>query len=157
MLFKMEEERRGFTLFELLIVLLIIGTLLSLIIPNVLSMVQRSKITSAKTDIASIGNRIDNFLLDNMRLPETLLELEGIRLTDPWGNPYQYLPILGKEKSEISGKWRKDRFLVPLNSDFDLYSMGKDGRSVAPITAKASYDDIIRANNGNYVGLANKY
>lgn len=153
----MEEERKGFTLFEILIVVFILGTLLALIIPNVMSMVQRSKINSAKGDIASIGNRINNFLMDNMRLPESLLELEGIRLNDPWGNSYQYLPILGKEKSEISGKWRKDRFLVPLNSDFDLYSMGKDGRSVAPITAKDSYDDIIRANNGDYVGLANKY
>ena len=153
----MEEERRGFTLFEMLIVVLILGTLLALIIPNVMSMIQRSKVSSAKGDIASIGTKIDNFLLDNMKLPESLLELDGIRLIDPWGNSYQYLPILGKEKSEISGKWRKDRFLVPLNSDYDLYSMGKDGRSVAPITAKDSYDDIIRANNGDYVGLANKY
>jgi len=153
----MEEKRRGFSLFELLIVLLILGTLLALIIPNVVGMVQRSKVSSAKAQIASIGNKIDNFLMDNLRLPESLLELEGIHINDPWGNSYQYLPILGKDKNEVSGKWRKDRFLVPLNSDFDLYSMGKDGRSVAPITAKDSYDDIIRANNGNYIGLAHKY
>jgi general secretion pathway protein G len=64
---------------------------------------------------------------------------------------------MGKDKNEIKGKWRKDRFLVPLNSDYDLYSMGKDGCTVAPITAKASHDDILRANNGSYVGLASKY
>lgn len=153
----MGEKRKGFSLFELLVVLLIIGTLLALVIPNVVGMVQRSKVNSARSDIASIGNKVENFLLDNMRLPESLLELEGIHLNDPWGHAYQYLPILGKDKNDVSGKWRKDRFLVPLNSDFDLYSVGKDGISVAPITAKDSYDDIIRANNGGYIGIAYKY
>ena len=55
------------------------------------------------------------------------------------------------------GKMRKDRFLVPINSDFDLYSMGKDGKSSPPLTASASRDDIIRANDGAYVGPAEGY
>jgi len=46
------------------------------------------------------------------------------------------------------------RFLVPLNSDYDLYSVGKDGASSPPIMAKPSQDDVIRASNGSYVGLA---
>ena len=53
-----------------------------------------------------------------------------------------------------NGQARKDRFLVPLNSDYDLYSMGADGKSSSPINAKNSLDDIIRASNGSYVGLA---
>ena len=52
---------------------------------------------------------------------------------------------------------RKDHRLVPINSDYDLYSMGKDGRSVSPLTARHSHDDIIRANDGDYVGLAKDY
>ena len=52
---------------------------------------------------------------------------------------------------------RKDRFLVPINSCYDLYSMGKDGQSVPPLTAKASWDDIVRANDGAFVGLAWQY
>lgn len=52
------------------------------------------------------------------------------------------------------GKPRKDRFLHPINSDYDLYSMGKDGESVEPLTAKKSLDDVIRANDGSFVGLA---
>ncbi len=52
---------------------------------------------------------------------------------------------------------RKDRFLVPLNSDFDLYSKGPDRKSVPPLTAEASRDDIIRANDGGYIGLASEY
>jgi general secretion pathway protein G len=52
---------------------------------------------------------------------------------------------------------RMDRFLVPINSDFDLYSMGPDGRSVAPMTARMSRDDIVRASNGRFVGPATEY
>ena len=52
---------------------------------------------------------------------------------------------------------RKDHNLVPLNTDFDLYSMGPDGESASPLTAKASRDDIIRANNGSYIGTATNY
>lgn len=49
---------------------------------------------------------------------------------------------------------RKDRFLVPINSDYDLYSVGPDGESAAPLTAAKSRDDIIRASDGAYVGVA---
>ncbi len=52
---------------------------------------------------------------------------------------------------------RKDRFLVPINTDFDLYSMGRDGKSTPPLTAAASRDDIIRANGGAYIGPAKGY
>ena len=55
------------------------------------------------------------------------------------------------------GKPRKDRFLHPINSDYDLYSMGKDGESVEPLTAKKSHDDVIRANDGSFVGLATEF
>ena len=73
---------------------------------------------------------------------------------DPWGNPYQYLNFAD---TKGKGAMRKDRFLVPINSYFDLYSIGKDGQSVPPLTAKVSKDDIIWANDGDYVGLASQY
>lgn len=73
---------------------------------------------------------------------------------DPWGHPYQYLDIT---KQKGKGKVRRDKSLNPINSDYDLYSMGKDGQSSYPITAKASLDDIIRARNGQFVGLASTY
>ena len=46
---------------------------------------------------------------------------------------------------------------MPINSDFDLYSMGPDGESSPPLTAKSSRDDIVRANNGNFIGTAQGY
>lgn len=52
---------------------------------------------------------------------------------------------------------RKDRHLHPISSDFDLYSMGKDRDSVKPLTAQKSHDDVIRASDGGYYGLAKNF
>jgi general secretion pathway protein G len=64
----------------------------------------------------------------------------------------------GQCSSDLAGggkdKARKDRYMTPLNRDYDLYSMGPDGKTNAPITAKASQDDIIRAGYGGYIGVA---
>jgi general secretion pathway protein G len=75
-------------------------------------------------------------------------------LIDPWGNPYQYVDL-----GDVNGKAkaRKDHSLVPINSDYDLYSKGKDGRSVSPLTAQHSRDDIVRGRNGGFVGLASNF
>ncbi|MCA9739171.1 MAG: prepilin-type cleavage/methylation domain-containing protein, partial [Gemmatimonadetes bacterium] len=52
---------------------------------------------------------------------------------------------------------RKNRFLVPLNSDFDLYSKGLDGTCVSPLTGATSQDDIVRANDGGFFGLGRNF
>lgn len=86
-----------------------------------------------------------------------MAEAEADQIRDPWGNPYQYLNLSDPNIKGATGKARKDHNLVPINSDFDLYSMGKDGKSVSPLTAAASRDDIVRANNGRFIGPASKY
>jgi general secretion pathway protein G len=55
------------------------------------------------------------------------------------------------------GDVRKDGRLVPLNSDFDLYSSGRNGRSVGPLNSALSQDDVVRASNGAFINLARKY
>jgi general secretion pathway protein G len=55
------------------------------------------------------------------------------------------------------GGARKDRFLVPLNSDFDVYSMGRDRASTMPLSAALSHDDVIRASDGGYYGLGKNF
>ncbi len=50
-----------------------------------------------------------------------------------------------------------DRNLNPLNSDFDLYSKGKDNGSHLPITQSISLDDVLRANDGKFIDLAKNY
>jgi general secretion pathway protein G len=52
---------------------------------------------------------------------------------------------------------RKDGELVPLNTDFDLYSLGPDGVSALALPAAPSHDDVVRAGNGAYIGLAVNY
>jgi len=52
---------------------------------------------------------------------------------------------------------RKDNSMIPVNSDYDLYSPGTDGRSEASFTAAPSRDDVVRAKDGAYIGLASQY
>ena len=115
--------------------------------------IDEARIAEAKTDIFSLEVRINYYQVKHLDYPESIDDIGGAP-NDPWGNPYRYLNV---QTVKGNGKKRKDRNLVPINSDFDLYSMGKDGRSVSPLTAKHSRDDIIRANNGEFVGLAEDY
>ena len=75
---------------------------------------------------------------------------------DPWGQPYRYLRIEG-EGPGIIANVRKDRNLVPVNSDFDLYSIGPDGQTRPPLVARPSRDDIVRAGNGSFIGAASDF
>ncbi|MGJ8620004.1 MAG: hypothetical protein ACSHWN_06715 [Methylophilaceae bacterium] len=75
-------------------------------------------------------------------------------MTDPWGNAYQYTNLYNKKGK---GGNRKDKNLNPLNSDFDLFSMGKNGTFKTQISNKESLDDVIRANDGKFIDLASKY
>lgn len=144
--------RAGFTLIELLSVVAIIGILSALGIPKYHDQVEKAKVAKAIGDLRAIA--IDLNGLDS--LPPSLASVGRGTLLDPWGNPYVYNRFPVGKKGAPPGA-RKDRFLVPINSMFDLYSMGKDGNSVAPLTAKASRDDVIMANDGGYYGLASNY
>jgi general secretion pathway protein G len=140
-------------LIEMLIVVVIMGTLAALATSNFAQARNRAMVARAEGDINALEWDIQDYFLDKGSYPADLAAIGRAGLLDPWGHPYVYLPITGKGK----GGFRKDRFLVPINSDYDLYSMGADGKSSAPLTAKASQDDIIRANDGGFVGLASDF
>ncbi len=146
----------GFTLAELMIVLAILVTLAAIANINYSQFIKRAKIARAKAELRTIDKEIAVYWNLKGVLPESLDDLGLGEFKDPWGNNYRYLKILG-EGNQIKGKARKDRFLVPVNSDYDLYSMGPDGQSVPPFTARVSRDDIVRANDGKYFGTASGF
>jgi general secretion pathway protein G len=146
---------RAFTLFELLLVVAILGALALIAYPSYTQYIDKANIAQAKVDIVTIEQTIDRWYAVNLTYPDTLADVGMDTLKDPWGNPYYYTNV--QKAGHNVGSLRKDKFLHPLNSDYDLYSKGKDGKSQLPLTALVSYDDIIRANNGAFIDLASNY
>lgn len=123
-------KQRGFTLIEIMVVVVILGILAALVVPQVMSRPDQAKVTVAQGDIKGIASALDMYKLDNHAYPSTQQGLEALvkkpsgnpaaknwnrdgylkRVpVDPWGNPYQYLAPGTK-------------------GAYDLYSLGADGK-----------------------------
>ncbi len=119
----------GFTLIEVMVVMVIIGILAALIVPKVMARPDEARVTAARQDIASIVQALKLYKLDNMRYPTTEQGLQALITKptiapipqnwkgngylerapkDPWGNPYRYLQ-------------------PGLHGDVDVMSLGADG------------------------------
>jgi general secretion pathway protein G len=144
----------GFSLIELLIVVGLIATLAAIGIPGYVNTLERARITRAIGDIRGLETDLRVYQVLNGAVPALLSDARPTPTRDPWGHDYVYTDLTSLKGK---GKARKDRFLNPLNHDFDLYSLGKDGKSSTPLTAKASRDDVVRANDGAFIGLAAEY
>ncbi len=135
------KRRSGFTLIEIMVVLVIMGIMAALVVPRILGRTDDARITSAKADISSIMQALKLYKLDNMRYPTTQQGLDALvkKTTlapipkdfkeggyleklpnDPWGSPYQY---------QNPGQ----------HSEIDVYSFGADGQS----SAGANGDKVI--------------
>lgn len=152
----MNSRQRAFSLIEIMIVVAVIGALGAIAVPSYQSYVERSRVAKAVMEISMIAGVLKPYWEDNRQYPPSLSVVLNPVPIDPWGNPYQYLAI-DIQPSPNRGAVRKDKNLNPLNSDFDLYSMGKDGRTVKPLTGAAARDDIVRADNGRFIGLATEH
>jgi len=140
------------TLIELLIAMVVLALLATVAYPAYRSQINKAYVAQAVTDIQKVEMALERYYTASGSFPPDL-DTAGLAMNDPWGNPYRYLNMDGASV----GKVRKDKSLHPLNTDYDLYSMGADGKSVSPLTAQASRDDIIRANNGAFIGLASAF
>ena len=119
---------RGFTLIEIMVVLVIIGVLAALIVPNVLNRADDARVTAARTDINNLMQSLKLYKLDNQRFPSSEQGLEALARkpsaapvppnwkayvdklpADPWGRPYQYLN-------------------PGVNGEIDVFSYGADGQ-----------------------------
>ena len=144
----------GFSLVEVLITMGLVASLSAIVVPQFMDMVERGRVAKAATDIAGMSLEIERFKDLNGRYPSNLADIGLDGMVDPWGNAYRYLKI---EAVQGFLGMRMDRFLVPINSDFDLYSVGPDGVTAAPLVSGPGSDDIVRANNGQFVGLATDF
>ncbi len=132
----------------------IIITLAAMGLPAFADAIESAYVARAIGDIRTLQTEITRYEVQLGKLPDSLQEVGVTDLLDPWGNPYQYLNF---DNVQGEGQKKKDKFLIPLNSTYDLYSMGKDGNTSTALTASASQDDIVRANDGAYVGLVSEY
>lgn len=126
-------KQKGFTLIEIMVVLVILGVMAALVVPRVLGRADDARKVAAKSDIASLMNALKLYNLDNMRYPTNAQGLEALTQkpsvapipsnykdggyleklpVDPWGSPYQY---------QNPGK----------HGEIDVYSFGPNGQSAA--------------------------
>lgn len=143
----------GFTLLELLFTVAVLALLMVIALPAYTGYKDRARSRLAGQEIGVMAANAQQYWVDHHAYPASLADVGYPGRTDPWGRPYVYYNVDANGK----GGARKDHALNPLNTDFDLYSMGPDGKTQKQITQRDSKDDILRASDGKFIGIASDF
>lgn len=149
-------KRAGFTLVEIMITIVVLALLTVIALPMYSKYVERAKVAAVVAFMSGTSLKLESYYSQHYTYPATLAEIGISDTLDPWGNPYQYLAIDIKPPPN-TGHVRRDKNLNPINTDYDLYSDGPDGRSQTQLNANFARDDIVRAGNGSYIGKAQDF
>ena len=122
-----QHRTSGFTLIELMVVLVIIGVLAALIVPNVLNRADDARVTAARTDVNNLMQALKLYKLDNQRFPSAEQGLKALVVKPTAGAvPPNWKPYLDKLPNDPWG--RPYQFANPgVKGDIDVYSLGADG------------------------------
>lgn len=135
----------------MLAVIAIIGVLSSTGYARLSSVLEHAKVARAIGDLATVALELAS--MDTV--PASLAAIRRGDMLDPWGRAYVYVPFPLNTAPPTDA--RLDRFLVPINSRFDLYSLGPDGQTMPALTAPYSRDDIVVGNDGAFALRALEY
>jgi general secretion pathway protein G len=119
----------GFTLIELMVVLVIVGVLAALIVPNVLDRADDARLTAAKTDVNNLMQALKLYKLDNQRFPSAEQGLQALQTKPTSGSiPANWRPYLDKLPADPWG--RPYQYLNPgIKGEVDVLSFGADGQA----------------------------
>ena len=120
---------RGFTLIELMVVLVIIGVLAALIVPNVLDRTDDARATAARTDVHNLMQALKLYKLDNQRYPSAEQGLQALVAKPTTGTiPPNWKPYLEKLPNDPWG--RAYQYVQPgVKGEIDVFSLGADGQT----------------------------
>ena len=121
--------QNGFTLIELMVVLVIIGLLAALIVPNVLNRADDARVTAARTDITQLMQALKLYRLDNQRFPTAEQGLAALaKKPDNGPQPLNWKPYLDKLPNDPWG--RPYQYINPgMQAEVDVMSFGADGQA----------------------------
>lgn len=141
----------GLTVIELMFAVLILGVLGGIAQSKYSDYREKIRRNQAILDITTLQVSVVQYEIEEHKVPASLADIGRAGMLDPWGRAYVYTD-LGAPGGH--GRARKDHRLNPINSDYDLYSMGPDGDSRTQLTHRLSVDDIVRARDGAFIGVA---
>lgn len=127
------KDARGFTLIEIMVVVVIIGILIGLVAPNVLGRIDKARVTAAQADIATLDQALEMYRLDNRSYPTTDQGLEAL-VVKPGGEPepknWNAEGYLKKKQLPLDPWSNSYQYVAPGQEGraYDLYSFGADGR-----------------------------